>query len=333
MSSNLSSFLPNVSSSIPSNVSQVLPSNASSSIPSNVSQVLPSNVAPNDNQQETLKDIQSLQNIEKDLFDTLETTPNLTSDQYNKIINKINSISQMRINLYKTFGNFNTLYKNTLVNSQDTLQQQAFAIGIIEKQLNEAKKKLQRLELEKNNKIRLIEINDYYGEKYNEYTILMKYIIFMLIPIIIISFLFNLGFIPSVVFYLLLAIITIIGSIFIIYRLLSIWSRNNMNYQEYSWRFNIKNAPSVINKKAGDNDPWLSGTPMGIGTCIGSNCCTPGMVYDNNLDKCVSASSTTTCSSKKESFINNIFTRDSRQNKKSDVTLNNIVNPSNYNTI
>jgi hypothetical protein len=311
MSLNLSSFLPN----------------AVSSLPSNVSQVLPSNVTSNDDQQQMLKDIESLQNIEKDLFDTLETNPNLTSDQYNKIINKINSISQMRVNLYQTFGKFNTLYKNTLVNSQETLQQQAFAIGIIEKQLNEAKKKLEHLELEKNNKIRLIEINDYYGEKYNEHTILMKYIIFMLIPIIIISFLFNLGFIPRVVFYLILFIITIVGSFFIIYRLLSIWSRDNMNYQEYLWKFNIKNAPSVVNKNAGDNDPWLSGSNMGIGTCIGSNCCTVGMVYDNNLDKCVSASS------KKESFINNIFTRDSRQNKKSDVTLNTSVKPSNYNTM
>jgi hypothetical protein len=244
-----------------------------------------------------LNDIQSLQNIEKDLFDTLETNPNLSSEQYNKIISKINSISQMRVNLYQTFGNFNNLYKNTLLNSQETLHQQAFAIGIVEKQLNESKRKLQHLELEKNNKIRMIEINDYYGEKYSEHTILMKYIIFMLVPIIIICFLFNKGFLPKLVFYLLLIIITIIGSIFIVYRLLSIWSRDNMNYQKYLWSFNIKNAPSV-NTNASNNDPWLSGNSSGFGTCIGSNCCTKGMIYDSNLDKCMPSKSSCLSSKK-----------------------------------
>jgi len=276
-----------------------------------------------------LKDIQSLQKIEKDLFDTLETNVNLTSDQYNKIINKINSISQMRANLYKTFGNFSNLYKDTLLNSQETLYQQAIAIGIVEKQLNQAKAQLKYLESEKNNKVRLIEINDYFGEKYSEHSILMKYIIFMLIPIIIISFLFNKGFLPRLVFYLLLVIICIIGSIFIITRLLSIWSRDNMNYQEYLWSFNIKNAPSV-NANASSKDPWLSTNLGGIGTCIGSNCCTTGMIYDDNLDKCMHVSPGAKSRQTKESFMNMIFTKESFKTKKPDVSLQSFIMPSNF---
>ena len=270
-----------------------------------------------------------MQNIEKELFDTLELNTNLTSEQYNKIILKINSISQMRVNLYQTLGNINIFFKDEIINSQEVLQQQAFAIGIVEKQLNESKKKLEQLELKKNNKIRLIEINDYYGEKYNEHTILMKYIILMLVPIIIISFLFNKGFLPRSIFYLLLIIISVIGSIFIIYRLVSIWSRDNMNYQAYLWSFNIKNAPSVINKNGNDTDPWLSGDTNMFGTCIGSNCCTNGMIYDDNLNQCVSNSSS--CSkSKTESFMNNIFTKKNCLYQKPDVTLYNNVMPSNY---
>ena len=327
--------LPNVPSvptgGLPPNIPG-FPSGQSNVLPSNV----PSTITSNDNNEQLmLNDIQSLQNIEKDLFDTLETNPNLTSEQYNKIISKINSISQMRINLYKTFGNFNNLYKNTLLNSQETQQQQAFAIGIVEKQLNESKKKLQYLESEKNNKIRLIEINDYYGEKYSEHSTLMKYIIFMLIPIIIISFLFNKGFIPTTVFYLLLVIISIIGSIFIINCVLSILSRDNMNYQAYLWTFNMKNAPSVKNTGT-ISDPWLSKNSGGsgtclasVGTCVGSNCCTSGMVYDSNLDKCIPDPNLSS-RKKKESFMNMIFTKESFQNKKPDVVLNSFIMPSNY---
>ena len=282
------------------------------------------------NNEKILKDIKSLQNIEQDLFKTLETNPFITSEEQKKILKKINSISQMRIDLYQTLGDVNSLYKNTLVHSRETLRQETFAIAIIEKQLNEAKKKLKRLESEKNNKVRLIEINDYYGEKYNEHSILMKYIILMLVPIIIISFLFNKGFLPKFVFYFLLILISVAGSIFIVYRLVSIWSRDNMNYQEYLWSFNIKNAPTVIKKNGGNSDPWLSGSGLGVGTCVGSNCCTTGMTYDNNLDKCMPDKSTCSQKSKTESFMNNILTQKSSWYKKPDVTLDSIIMPSNY---
>ena len=260
-----------------------------------------------------LSDIKSLQNIEKELFDTLEINGfNLTSEQYNKIILKINSISQMRVNLYQTLGKINIFYKDGVLNSQEVLQQQAFAIGIVEKQLNESKQKLERLELEKNNKIRLIEINDYYGQKYNEHSVLMKYIILTLIPIIIISFLYNKGFLPRFIFYILLIIITVIGSIFIIYRLISIWNRDNMNYQSYLWSFNIKNAPAAINNAGNTNDPWLT-SGNNFGMCMNTN----GTIQTKE-------------SSSKESFVNDIFTKNSNVNKKADIIIDNEVMPSNY---
>jgi len=289
-----------------------------------------SSIQNNTTNEEILKDIKSLQNIEQDLFQTLETNPFITLEEQKQILKKINSISQMRLNLYQTLGDVNTLYTNTLVNSNETLRQETLAIAIIEKQLNEAKKKLELLELDKNNKIRLVQINDYYGEKYNEHSILMKYIIFMLIPIIIISFLFNRGFLPRFIFYILLVLITVIGSIFIVYRLVSIWTRDNMNYQEYLWSFNIKNAPTVIKQIGGNNDPWLSNSSLGIGTCIGSNCCTPGMTYDNNLDKCITDKSTSSQSTISDTFMNDILTQKSSLYKKADVTLDSIVMPSNY---
>jgi hypothetical protein len=304
-------------SSVPSSFPSGLPSSVPSGLPSSVPSGLPSSVPSvnhlsSDALEKLLTDIKSLQIIEKELFDTLEiNNTNLTSDQYNKIIIKINSISQMRINLYQTLRNVNLYYKDGVLNSQEALQQQAFALRIVEKQLNESKKKLKHLELEKNNKIRLIEINDYYGEKYNEHTLLMKYIIYMLVPIIIISFLFNKGLLPKLIFYVLLVIISIIGSMFIIYRLLSIWNRDNMNYQSYLWSFNIKNAPSV-NSSVSISDPWLS-SGQNFGMCL-------------NNDGSVQS----TGSSTKESFINDIFTKKTDVNKKADIVIDNVVMPSNF---
>jgi len=291
-----------------------------------------SSSADTDSNEDLLNDIKSLQKIESDMFSTLETNSNLTTAQQEEIINKINSISQMRINLYQTLGKINNVYQTALTNSQGSLKEQTTAIEIVENQLNETKQKLQALESEKNNKIRLIEINDYYGEKYNEHSTLMKYIIFMLIPIIIISFLYNKGLLPKIIFYLLLFIISIVGSIFIVYRLLSIWSRDNMNYQEYSWSFDTKSAPSVVSNKDGStSDPWLSSN-IQIGTCLGSNCCSAGMTYDSDLNQCTASSCSSSSSSSSgssssgsntESFINNVLTKKSSLYKKPDVTLNN----------
>ena len=198
----------------------------------------------------------------------------------------------MRINLYQTLGNLSSLYESAVLNSQGSLSEQTQIIDIVENQLNQAKQKLSLLETEQNNTLRLIEINDYYGEKYSEHSSLMKYIIFMMIPIIIITFLFNKGLLPKMIYYILLGIIAIIGCIFIVYRLLSIWNRDNMNYQAYSWSFNAKDAPSTINN-SNNNDPWLSNNSL-LGTCIGDNCCASGMTFNTTTNQCVSSCSSGT---------------------------------------
>lgn len=283
------------------------------------------------NNEQLLNDIQNLQNIEQNLFNSIDTNPNLTPDEQEKIINKINSISQMRINLYKTLGKINNFYQDALNNSQITLQQQKTAIHLVENQLNNSKQKLNFLETENNNKIRLIEINDYYEQKYAEHSSLMKYIILMLIPIIIVSLFYNVGLLSNRIFYLLIVIISIIGSIFIIYRLLSIWSHDNMNYQEYDWSFNKKSAPSANNSSSNKTDPWTSPN-LNIGTCIGNSCCSPGTIYDEKIHKCVSGENSTalTDDNKTEQFVNNVFTKFSRVYTKPDVVLGNNILPSNY---
>ena len=283
------------------------------------------------NNEQLLNDIQNLQHIEQNLFSSIDTDPNLTPDEQEKILNKINSISKMRINLYKTLGKINNFYEDALHNSQITLQQQKTAIQLVENQLNNSKQKLNFLETENNNKIRLIEINDYYEQKYAEHSSLMKYIILMLIPIIIVSLFYNAGLLSNRVFYFLIIFISLIGSVFIVYRLLSIWSHDNMNYQEYDWSFNKKAAPSVNDSASNKNDPWSSPN-VNIGTCIGNSCCSPGTIYDETIHKCVSGENSTpiTHDNKTEQFVNNVFTKFSRVYTKPDVILGNNILPSNY---
>jgi hypothetical protein len=147
------------------------------------------------NNEQILNDIQSLQQMEQELFNSLETNPNLNVVQKQEMVRKMNQISNMRINLYQTLSGVNNYFGNALSSSIGTLKEQTAAVAIVENELNKSKKRLELLEEEKNNKIRLVEINDYYGDKYSEHASLMKIVIFTLVPIVIIAILNNKGFI------------------------------------------------------------------------------------------------------------------------------------------
>ena len=269
-----------------------------------------------ENTTQILNDIQSLQTIEQQLFSSLEENTGLTTEQQQKMVEKINDISKMRINLYETLNNVNSFFQNALANSKGTLLEQTTAIDIVEKELNTSKKRLKILEEEKNNKIRLVEINNYYGEKYAEHSGLMKIVVIMLIPILILAILFNKGILPEKIYYILIVIISIIGGVYIWKTMFSIMLRDPMNYQEYDWYFNPDTAPKASSTSS--TDPWAKS--IGGGTCIGDACCSDGLVYDSELNQCLTSTSDDTTTTT-ETFINNVFTKSTNNYKKPDVVL------------
>jgi hypothetical protein len=250
------------------------------------------------NNEQILNDIQALQSMEQELFSNLESNQNLTSQQQQDIISKINQISNMRVNLYQTLSGVNGFFQGALNSSIGTLQEQTSAIGIVESELNQAKIRLQALEAEKNNKIRLVEINDYYGDKYTEHARLMKIIIFILIPVIFLTLLFNNGILPKAIYYGLICIIAVIGGYMFWRTMASILMRDNMNYNEYNWYFDIASAPTG---SSSSTDPWAS---TASAACVGAACCSSNQTFDASLNVCVDASSnsTTTTSSTTSGF-------------------------------
>jgi hypothetical protein len=293
-----------------------------------------------ENNSQILNDIQSLQNIEQELFNSLENQPDLSSTQQEQIVNKINNISNMRVNLYETIGGINDFFKTSLSNSTNTLIEQTKAIEIVEQELNQAKRRLELLEADKNNKIRLVEINNYYGQKYAEHSDLMKIIILMLIPIFILSLLKNKEILPSNIYYILVVFISVFGAFFIWKKMISIMGRDSMNYQEYTWYFDANAAPEP--NSATIINPWVSTNING--TCVGEQCCPVGLQYDISMNQCVNVNNntsstslttstpitnTTNTTNTTESFIENNLTKYSFNYEKPDVVLGEIPQPIN----
>jgi len=235
--------------------------------------------------EELMNNIQDLQKTEQNLFQSLETNHLLTSEQQQKLIDQINQISKIRMNLYQNLGERYQFYKTAASLTDGTLKEQAYAINIIENELNHSKQRLSAIEADKNNKIRLIEINNYYSDKYVEHTKLIKILIFTFIPVILLTFLKKKAFLPERIYYILLIIVVFIGALFFWYTYVSIIMRDNMNYQEYDWYFNPGTAPAPTTSSASaSSDPWSSGFPS---TCIGSACCSVGQTYDTTQNKCI----------------------------------------------
>lgn len=246
------------------------------------------------NNEEILTNIQQLQELENQLFqkfNNIRSTASVAEKQ--ELIKKINHLSTMRINLYKTLNNLNGFYQKTLDNSIDTMKEQNVAIGIVESELNKSKRELTLLEAERNNKLRLIEINNYYGERYAEHASLLKIIICILLPLICLTILWRYLPLPKFLYYALVAVVAIVGAYYFWAKYASIMTRNNMNYQTYDWYFNPGETENVNSTSNSDtnSDPWLNPNPL---TCIGAECCTDGLQFDTNTNACVLTTTKTT---------------------------------------
>jgi len=269
---------------------------------------------------QVISDIANLQNIERDLFNTLEQSLSqgtLTQTQKNTLVQQINEISQMRSNMYQTIGGVNDFYSKNLNLASDTLSNQTGAIQIVEKELNAAKQRLKLIEDYKLSKLRLVEINSYYSQRYASHTYLMKIIIAILVPILILAFLANKNLIPNWLFSLLTIIIGFVGTIVIFYNVRSILLRDNMMFQEYDWGFDANSAPRASSIQA--TDPWASGSGN---MCIGQACCDVGYTYNPTQNKCI-ASASSSSSSSKSGFIGHMLSKYHKhaENKKPDYTM------------
>jgi len=231
--------------------------------------------------QQVLDNISQLQSQEKQLYDSLDDVT-LSSDQKQQIINKINEISQMRLDMYASMKDMYSYYQKNVTASTSTLGQEVSAIDILENELNQSKIRMNLIQDEKYNKLRLVEINTYYGKRYNAHSKLMKTIVLTCIPVIILAVLANSGILPSNLYVFLTGIVIIIGLVIIGLELIDMSNRDNMNWDEYNWYFDKSKAPTD-SSDGNVSDPWATASM----TCIGSACCYDGSTYDDATNICV----------------------------------------------
>ena len=199
------------------------------------------------NNENIQNNITSLENLKHELTEQLYNgiSNGISLDQQNKITDKISAIIEIIKSLRQNSLNTYSLLKTNMDTTAKYIEEQGYATTIVNNESVGMEYKVANLDQEKANKLRLIEINNYYSEQYLDRTNIMKSIILVCIPLIILTILKNKGLLSKNIFTLLIIIIIVVGGIYLFKLFLKAISHNNMQYQQYDWNFNINAAPPV----------------------------------------------------------------------------------------
>jgi hypothetical protein len=228
-------------------------------------------------EQETqlIKSIQILQNMEKDLYNQLTNgikNGALTTAEQDTIMQNIAEVTALRINLYRNLMTMVNSYQQTIQSASNIIKDNLIAINIVDKELEESALKLKKINDDNTTKMRMVEINRYYKDKYANHAVFMKYFILFTTLILIVYFIHIKGYINDSIYYVLIFIIIF----FMLYKMSPLFYRmifrSNMDYQEYSFPIgnlltgNVNSGTSTIS--ASINNPWLNNTITSINSCI-----------------------------------------------------------------
>jgi len=238
--------------------------------------------------------IDQLSKVEQQLIDQISSTKD--PKEQARLSNNLVLIQDTRTNLMNALTSINGYYSQNLMGSSHTLEQQTNAVAIMDKEMEQAKKRLAYINQQKENKLRLVEINQYYSASYSEWTHLVKILIITIISFaIVINIATYFPGLPSEVYSILMFIISVVSLYYIFITIVSIYSRDNMVYDEYNWNFNINSAPKMGTDTSFTNSFKLPS----MMSCVGENCCQDGTLWNKDIGKCVVpevSTTTTQCS-------------------------------------
>ncbi len=237
---------------------------------------------------EIINNINNLQSIENALFIKLSTDTSLDPASRSEIVDQINKLAKARGDLYNNMNDFSSQIETVAGERRNALVQNSVAVSVIKDQIENSKQTLTGLEEDKSNKMRLVEINSYYGKKYEFQTEIMKIIILTCVPVLVISILLKKGFIPNMIATGLIIIVIAVGLIVTGHKVIDLNKRNKFNFDQYDHPFN----PYAVQVSKTENTNLSDINKMSFATsCLGPSCCTDGQTkWDEVTKKCIGIS-------------------------------------------
>jgi hypothetical protein len=244
-----------------------------------------------------LNQIQNLQATETKLISALDAYTSasgyVSSDPaLIEMVNNINNIADARIAMFQTISQNANMLQTGVSQSRTDLVAQMTLLNAVEDQLNQAKGKIDELQSTNDTKMRMVEINTYYGQRYEAQSNVMKQIIMICIPVLILFILKKKSLIPETIANYIIGITIAIGAFILMFKLWDISTRNNMHFDSYDWKYESPAAqtPSIwqYNKENMFNfNKMFQDLMTNLGICVSDKCCAKGTIYSTKKQQCV----------------------------------------------
>ena len=230
-----------------------------------------------------IANIAKIQEIERELLGKLDGR--MDASERSKIVRQINDLAKMRGDLYNNMNDFSSQLETVASERRNALVQNNVAVNVIRDQITNSSNTLTGLQQEKSNKMRLVEINNYYGKKYEFQTDIMKIIILTCVPVLVISILLKKGFIPNLIATGLIILIVAAGVIAVARKIIDLNRRNSFNFDQYDHPFN----PYAVQINKSESTNWADINKLeNPFLCIGPACCTDAStVWDIETKRCI----------------------------------------------
>lgn len=247
------------------------------------------------NLQELMNQISQLQKTEEQLYVVLTRNAQnvalgkqstMTDSEIHHITRQINSLTASRVKLYNSLSKF---YKDEVVlehSVKKTIDQQSETLKILERELNKSKQNLAKLEDEKYNQLKMIEINSYFSKQYDAHIKLMRLITIVgicMLGTLLLNYVGPLKAAARPLFNMVL----IIGIFLIIKVSIDMYLRENDNYDEYNWFAAPTTDAGVEKANTQSSTSFIDVSGVDVPFCYGSNCCSTGTTWDEASYTCV----------------------------------------------
>ena len=234
----------------------------------------------NSNDDPLVISIKKLQNNEKQLYSQLDrnaTSPSPSVENQSNIIRQINENASIRKTLYSQF-----------LNSAASASKETANMQKMHKELDITKAYLDNMRSRHDGLIRMAEINTYYTKQYDAQANIMKSVVYICLPILLVSVLRHYSLIPADIAKIIFIIIAVLGLVVIMYKLQDMARRDNRFYDEYNFPFDDSDV--YTSTPANSSQPNLNNMEM---QCIGQECCPEGnthnAIWNKDLGQCVYA--------------------------------------------
>ena len=252
--------------------------------------------------------IRQLQGVEESMYKVLRNNPNISDGEKEAAVDQINELSAKRESLNTEIKSLGEGAKLDLQVDFQEFQQQMQIVEAAEKQLNESKIKLRLLNDEKLNKLRLVQINTYYLKRYDALSLLIKKFVLFIVIAIVIAVLMQKGLLPASIGSIIMAVYFALGFVYFYLGYGDISSRSKRNFDEYEWPFDRNmDSQQMEEYNSSEGDIYTGEGSDKADTCVGEECCTTGMTYNETQGKCIPDGKCATEEGMTSALTQNIF--------------------------